>query len=251
MKKEVIDILQNELVFDRLSGSAGNITAVSMGNKHYFRKKVKTQCPNTEHQQTHHQVTARGVAAWQSLDMDKQEQWNRLGKQVRPHSFPFDDESRLSGYNLFLSCYLQLASAGRESIPEPSISPVSVPDLSLKLAGISESDSSTLNIECEATPAIPDGFCIIARIKVHAYGYDCNPGYKLSCCGKSDDGCHVTFTLQDYRRSFNIGTLDRREVFVRMEYDLVDMQSGFHWTNKKVLSTKFMSKDNTISERFE
>ena len=142
-----------------------------------------------------------------------------------------------------MSCYLQLASAGRENIPEPGISSVSVPELSLELTVISESDSSTLNIECKATPAIPDGFCIIARIKVHAYGYDCNPGYKLNCCGKCDDGCHVTFTLHDYRRSFNIGTLDRREVFVRMEYDLVDVQSGFHWTNKKVLSTKVMSKE--------
>ena len=252
MKKEVIDdLLQNELVFDWLSGSAGNITAVSMSDKHYFRKKGKTVCPNTERQQTHHQVLRRGVTAWQSLDMDKQEQWNRLGEQVRPHSWPFNDGSRLSGYNLFMSCYLQLASAGRESIPEPGSSPVSVPELSLKLLGISESDSSTLNIECQATPAIPDGFCIIARIKVHAYGYDCNPGYMLSCCGKSDDGCHVTFTLHDYRRSFNIGTLDRQEVFIKVEYDLVYMQSGFHWTNKKVLSTKLMSKNNTISERFE
>ncbi len=246
-----MDILQNELVFDRLSGSAGNITAVSMGNKHYFRKKGKTECPNTEHQQTHHQVLRRGVTAWQSLAMDKQEQWNRLGEQVRPHSWPFNDGSRLSGYNLFISCYLQLASTGRESIPEPGSSPVSVPDLSLELAEISESDSSTLNIECKATPNIPDGFRIIARIKVHAYGYDCNPGYKLSCCGKCNDGCHVTFTLQDYRRSFNIGTLERREVFAKMEYDLMDMQSGFHWTNKKVLRTKVMSKNNTISERFE
>lgn len=246
-----MDILQNEVVFDRLSGSVGNITAVNMGDKHYFREKGKTKCPNTEHQQTHHQIMARGVTAWQSLDMDKQEQWNRLGEQVRPHSFPFNDESRLSGYNLFLSCYLQLASAGRESIPEPGISTVSVPELSLELTVISESDSSTLNIECKATPAIPDGFCIIARIKVHAYGYDCNPGYKMSCCGKCDDGCHVTFTLHDYRSSFNIGTLDRREVFVKLEYDLVDMQSGFHWTNKKVLSTKLMSKNNTIAERFE
>lgn len=246
-----MDILQNELVFDRLSGSVGNITAVSMGGKHYFRKKGKTECPNTERQQTHHQVLRRGVTAWQSLAMDKQEQWNKLGEQVRPHSWPFYDESRLSGYNLFISCYLQLASTGRESVPEPVSTPVSVPDLSLELAEISESDSSTLNIECKATPAIPDGFCIIARIKVHAYGYDCNPGYKLSCCGKSDDGRHVTFTLHDYRRSFNIGTLDRREVLVKMEYDLVDMQSGFHWTNKKVLSTKLMSKNNTISERFE
>ncbi len=156
----------------------------------------------------------------------------------------------MSGYNLFLSCYLQLASTGRESIPDPVSSPASVPEVSLKLTGISESDSSTLNIECRATPDIPDGFCIIARIKVHAYGYDCNPGYKLSCCGKCDDGCRVTFTLHDYRRSFNIGTLSRQEVFVRMEYDLVDVQSGFHWTNKKVLSVKLMSKDNTISEQF-
>ena len=180
MKKEELDILQNEFVFGRLSGSAGNTTAVNMGDKHYFRGKVRTQCPNTERQQTRHQVTARGVAAWQSLAMDKQEQWYRLGEQVRPHSWPFNDGSRLSGYNLFLSCYLQLASAGRESIPEPGSTPVSVPDLNLELTGISESDSSTLNIECRATPAIPDGFCIIARIKVHAYGYDCNPGYKLS-----------------------------------------------------------------------
>ena len=233
MKKEVMDILQNELVFDRLSGSAGNITAVSMGDKHYFREKGKTECPNTKCQQTHHQVTARGVVAWQSLDMDKQEQWNRLGEQVRPHSWPYGDGSRLSGYSLFMSCYLQLASIGRESIPEPVSSPVSVPEVSLKLTGISESDTPTLNIECRATPAIPDGFCIITRIKVHAYGYDCNPGYKLTCCGKCNDGCHVTFTLHDYRRSFNIGTLNRQEVFVRMEYDLVDMQSDFHWTNKK------------------
>ena len=104
MKKEELGILQSELVFDRLSGSAGDITAVSMGEK------------------------------------------------VRPHLWPFDDESRLSGYNLFLSCYLQLASAGRESVPEPVSNPVSVPDLSLELAGISESDSSTLNIESKATP---------------------------------------------------------------------------------------------------
>lgn len=246
MKKEDLDILQNGLVFDRLSGSTGNVTAVSMGDKHYFRKKGKIECPNTEHQQTYHQVLRRGVAAWQSLDIDKQEQWNRLGEQVRP----FNDGSRLSGYNLFMSCYLQLASTGHKGIPEPGSSPVNMPDLSLELTVISESDSSTLNIECKATPAIPDGFCINARIKVHAYGYDCNPDYKLNCCGKSDDGCHVTFNLQDYRRSFNIGTLDRREVFVRIEYDLVDMQSGFHWTNKKVLSTKVMSKDNTISEQF-
>ena len=119
-----------------------------------------------------------------------------------------------------MSCYLGLASTGRESIPESGGSPVKVPDLSLELTGISESDSSTLNIECLATPIIPDGF-------------------------------HVTFTLQDYRHSFKISTLDRREVFVKMEYDLVDMQSGFHWTNKKVLSTKVMSKNSTISERFE
>lgn len=79
MKKEELDILQNELVFDRLSGSAGNITAVSMGDKHYFREKGKTECPNTKCQQTHHQVTARGVAAWQNLATDKQEQWNKLG----------------------------------------------------------------------------------------------------------------------------------------------------------------------------
>ena len=77
------------------------------------------------------------------------------------------------------------------------------------------------------------------------------PDLSLELAGKSDDGCHVTFTLHDYRRSFNIGTLDRREVFVKVEYDLVDMQSGFHWTNKKVLRTKLMSKDNTISERSE
>ena len=95
-----------------------------------------------------------------------------------------------------------------------------MPDLGLRLTGISESDSSTLNIECLATPVIPDG-------------------------------CHVTFTLQDYRHSFNISTLDRREVFVKMEYDLVDVQSGFHWTTKKVLRTKLMSKNNKISERFE
>lgn len=244
MKKDDLDILQNELVFDRLSGSAGNITAISMGDKHYFRKKGKTKCPNTERQRTHHQVMARGVTAWQSLTMEKQEQWNRLSEQVRPHSWPFNDESRLS-------CYLQLSSLGRESIPEPASSQVNVPELSLALINISESDSSTLNIECKASPVIPDGFCINASLKVHAYGCDCNPGYKLNCCGKCNDGCHVTFTLQDYRRSFNIGTLGRQEVFVRMEYDLVDMQSGFHWTKKKVLRTKVMSKDNTISERFE
>ena len=74
MKKEVMDILQNEFVFDHLSGSTGNITSVSMGDMHYFREKGKTECPNSEHWQTHHQVLAHGVAAWQSLTMDKQEQ---------------------------------------------------------------------------------------------------------------------------------------------------------------------------------
>ena len=65
MKKEELGILQSEFVFDRLSGSAGSITAVSMGDKHYFRKKGKAQCPNTERQQTCHQVLRRGVTAWQ------------------------------------------------------------------------------------------------------------------------------------------------------------------------------------------
>ena len=101
-----------------------------------------------------------------------------------------------------MSCYLELASTGRESIPESGGSPVKVPDLSLELTGISESDSSTLNIECLATPIIPDGF-------------------------------HVTFTLQDYRHSFKISTLDRREVFVKMEYDLERYAIGLSLDNQK------------------
>lgn len=48
MDKKELGILQNEFLFDRLSGSAGNITAVNMGDRHYFRGKGKTKCPNTD-----------------------------------------------------------------------------------------------------------------------------------------------------------------------------------------------------------
>ena len=57
----------------------GNITAVNMDDKHYFREKGKAECPNTEHQQTHHRALGRGVTAWQSLEW----QWDRLGEQAR------------------------------------------------------------------------------------------------------------------------------------------------------------------------
>ena len=79
-----------------------------------------------------------------------------------------------------------------------------------------------MNSEFQTEPSISDVFCIIARIKVHAYGFDFNPGYKLNCCSKYNDGCYVTFTLQNYQCSFYIGTLIRQEVFVRFNYKVLN-----------------------------
>ncbi len=245
---ELPQIVQSRVAFNRLNGSMGNITAYDgRDGSMLLRRKSKCVCPNTAPQVRCQNAMARANAAWVEIGDELRALWHSHGRKVMSHTSSRFGDAWISGYELFIECYLGLVAAGLEGIPSHE-RPLKVPSIWLELCSIRESDYETLVFECTALPCVPDGYLTNARIRVHVDGYRCNQGYKPRVDGLCTDGHHVTFTLTDYRERFKIGDIRNRKVSVLIEYDLTDAMSGLHWKDRKKLEHIFISPINGIRE---
>lgn len=243
---ELPQLVQSRVAFDRLNGSMGNITAYNgRDGSQLLRRKSKCVCPGTAPQVRCQNAMARAHAAWLEIGDEMRLLWNSLGRKVKAHTSSRYGDGGLSGFQLFIECYLGLAAAGLEGIPSPE-RPLKVPSISLELCSIRESDHDTLVFECTALPCVPEGYLVNALIRVHVEGYQCDQGYMPRVDGQCTDGHHVTFTLTDYRDRFKIGNMKDRKVSVLIKYDLTDAMSGLHWKDRQRLKCKFMTESDSI-----
>ena len=213
--------------FSDCYSSVGNITFYHRDGECYYKVKANPIFPGTSGQQEQLSLHRRAIKAWQSLEHETQLQWNTLAKEVKSKRPPYNADTHISGYNLFVSAYHGLASTGNESIPTPAPIP-SFPLLHLKFKAATIVNTCDLTLEYTAT-IIPDavqGLTLIGKIQITKPGYRSNTGkYRNHTASLSiiDDTLHVSFTIPDYKSQEE----DITCCTIHLKYFLIDKQTGF------------------------
>lgn len=99
--------------------SVGNVTFYHIDGKCYWKSRPKPEFPATESQLVQQDIHRRAIEAWRSIPESDKEKWYYYAKDVISHKPPFDNQSRITGYNLFVSAYHGFATLGNEHTPKP------------------------------------------------------------------------------------------------------------------------------------
>jgi hypothetical protein len=213
--------------FSDCYSSVGNITFYHRDGDCYYKAKANPTFPGTSGQQEQLSLHRRAIKAWRTLNHDTQLQWNTLAKNVKSKRPPYNADTHISGYNLFVSAYHGLASTGNESIPTPASIPT-FPHLHLEFKTSTVVNTADLTLEYTAT-IIPDtlkDLILIGKIQITKPGYHPNTGkYRnytasLNIIGNT---LHVSFTIPDYKSQEE----DITCCTIHLKYFLIDMQTGF------------------------
>ena len=213
--------------FSDCYSSVGNITFYHRYGDCYYKAKANPTFPGTSGQQEQLNLHRRAIKAWRTLNHDTQLQWNTLAPNVKSKRPPYNADTHISGYNLFVSAYHGLASTGNESIPTPAPIP-NFPHLHLEFKTSTVVNTADLTLEYTAT-IIPDtlkDLILIGKIQITKPGYRPNTGkYRnytasLNIIGNTS---HVSFTIPDYKSQEE----DITCCTIHLKYFLIDMQTGF------------------------
>lgn len=213
--------------FSDCYSSVGNITFYHRNGDCYYKAKANPTYPGTSGQQEQLSLHRRAIKAWRTLDHDTQLQWNTLAKNVKSKRPPYNADTHISGYNLFVSAYHGLASTGNESIPTPAPIPT-FPHLHLEFKTSTVVNTADLTLEYTAK-IIPDtlkDLILIGKIQITKPCYRPNTGkYRnytasLNIIGNT---VHVSFTIHDYKSQEE----DITCCTIHLKYFLIDMLTGF------------------------
>ena len=83
-------------MFKSISGRLGNVVFYTRRGVQCGRIYVVPRNPDTGHQRKNKNIFREAVQAWQDIPSPQKDRWNRLARN-----------KTLSGYNLFLSCYIK------------------------------------------------------------------------------------------------------------------------------------------------
>ena len=207
--------------------SVGNITFYHRDGECYYKAKANPVFPGTSGQLEQLSLHRRAIKAWRSLNHDTQLRWNTLAKDVKSKRPPYNADTHISGYNLFVSAYHGLASTGNESIPTPAPIP-SFPPLHLKFKTATVTNTTDLTLEYTATiiPGTLQGIFLIGKIQITKPGHRPNTGkYRNYAANLNiiDNTLHVSFTIHDYKSQGE----DITCCTIHLKYFLIDMQTGF------------------------
>lgn len=75
--------------------------------------------PGTPGQLHQLNIHRRALAAWRTIPLEEQHQWNAYAKDVPSHRSPYDNSHHITGHNLFVSAYHGFAQLGSEHVPVP------------------------------------------------------------------------------------------------------------------------------------
>ena len=107
------------ILFEDCWGSMGNISFYHRDGKCYWKTKPKTVFPGTSAQLANAAIHKRAIKSWKDLNHDEQLEWSAIARKVPSKRLPYDTETYISGYNLFVSAYHGFAQLGDEHTPHP------------------------------------------------------------------------------------------------------------------------------------
>lgn len=213
--------------FSDCYSSVGNITFYHRNGDCYYKAKANPTYPGTSGQQEQLSLHRRAIKAWRTLDHDTQIQWNTLAKNVKSKRPPYNADTHISGYNLFVSAYHGLASTGKESIPTPAPTP-SFPILQLEFKTSTVTNTTDLSLKYTATiiPCTLQALTLIGKIQITKPGYRPNTGkYRnyTATLNLTEKTLHASFTIPDYKSQEE----DITCCTIHLKYFLIDMLTGF------------------------
>ena len=226
--------------FSDCYSSVGNITFYHRNGECYYKAKPNPTFPGTPSQIDQLCVHRRAIRAWGELTHETQLQWNTLAKNVKSKRPPFNANTHISGYNLFVSAYHGLAATGQESTPIPAPIP-SFPQIHLEYKTSTLKNGTDLQITFEADTTIDtfNNYTLIGKLQITKPGYRPNTGkYRnyIPTIIQSGNKTHFTFTLSNQNE-------DKSIISIHLKHFLVHTSLGYR-TPEQYLTT-ILSPNNT------
>lgn len=226
--------------FSDCYSSVGNITFYHRNGECYYKVKPNPTFPGTPSQIDQLCVHRRAIRAWRELTHETQLQWNALAKNVKSKRPPFNTNTYISGYNLFVSAYHGLAATGQESTPIPAPIP-SFPQIHLEYKTSTLKNGTDLQITFEADTTIDtfNNYTLIGKLQITKPGYRPNTGkYRnyIPTIIQSGNKTHFTFTLSNQNE-------DKSIICIHLKHFLVHTPTGYR-TPEQYLTT-IVSPNNT------
>ena len=226
--------------FSDCYSSVGNITFYHRNGVCYYKAKPNPTFPGTPNQINQLCVHRRAIRAWRELTHETQLQWNALAKNVKSKRPPFNADTHISGYNLFVSAYHGLAVTEQESTPIPAPIP-SFPQVHLEYKTSTLKNGTDLQITFEADTTIDtfNNYTLIGKLQITKPGYRPSTGkYRnyIPTITQSGGKTHFTFTL-------SILNEDKSIISIHLKHFLVHTSTGYR-TPEQYLTTT-VSPNNT------
>ena len=226
--------------FSDCYSSVGNITFYHRNGECYYKTKPNPTFPGTPNQIGQLCVHRRAIRAWGELAHETQLQWNALAKNVKSKRPPFNADTHISGYNLFVSAYHGLASIGKESTPVPSPIPY-FPLINLQYKTSTLINGTDLQITLESDSPIDTfkDYTLIGKLQITKPGYRPNTGKYRNHTPTITQSGHktlFTFTLSNQEE-------DKSIISIHLKHFLVHTTTGYR-TPEQYLTTT-VSPNNT------
>lgn len=210
--------------FSDCYSSVGNITFYHHNGECYYRRKSNPKFPGTTGQMEQLTLHRRAIKAWKELTHETQLQWNALAKNVKSKRPPFNANTHISGYNLFVSAYHGLAAIGKESIPTPAAIP-QFPLIHLEYRTSTITNETDLQITFESDIPIEtlNNYTLIGKLQTTKPGYRPNTGkYRnyTPTVSYSNNKTLFTFTLTDNEQNSS-------PISIHLKYVLIHASIGF------------------------
>ena len=215
-------------------GSAGDVTFYHRDGVCYYRKKPVMEFAGTPGQLEQAGIHQRALEAWRGLDHAVQLEWNVFAGDVPSKRPPYDQNARISGYNLFVSAYHGFALLGDEKVPNPAKF-ADFPVFSLGYKSVEVDESGVMRLKCLVTLQEVEDFTryrVLAKIQLARAGAGKRPGLMRNFL--AEDNClvmhsTVVFSIADY---VGLAGEALREFQVHMRYILVDTLTGYRSRHK-------------------
>ena len=210
-------------------GSAGEVTFYHRDGVCYYRKKPVMEFAGTPGQLEQVGIHQRALESWRGLDHAVQLEWNVFAADVPSKRPPYDQNARISGYNLFVSAYHGFALLGDEKVPNPAKF-VDFPVFLLGFKSVEVEESGLMRLKCLVTLQEVEDFArfrVLAKIQLARVGYGKRPGLMRNFLAETNCTAQhstVIFSIPDY---VALAGEALREYQVHMRYMLVDTQTGY------------------------
>ena len=224
------------ILFEDCWGSMGNISFYHRDGKCYWKTKPTTIFQGTSAQLTNAAIHKRAIQAWKSLEHDEQLEWSAIARQVPSKRLPYDTNTYISGYNLFVSAYHGFAQLGDEHTPQPKpYKPF--PQFSITLHSAIQVEEDLLLSFNLVIPGLTGNLHPVLKLHLTHPSRGIRPGLMrsfLSMPTESPD--RILVLIPDYKNTWN---LDLSEYQAHIRYFLIDSETGYR------------SREQQISMRFE